>query len=71
MKKVDVNPVVLTPVIGYKIIIMIIAYAATSLQALGKALDRMGMTGEFHSLVSRAAEVGELHSGWMTVPADQ
>ena len=71
MKKVDVNPLVLTPVIGYKISIMIIAYAATSLQDLGKVFDQMEMTEEFQSLVGRAAEVGEVPSGWMTVPADQ
>ena len=61
----------LTPVIGCKISIAIIAYAATSLQALGKVFDKMGITGEFQSLVSRVAEVGELQSGWMSVPADQ
>ena len=30
----------------------------------------MGMTEEFQALVSNAAEVGELHFGWMTVPTD-
>ena len=70
-KKVDVNPVLLTPVTGDNMSSMIIAYGATSLEASGKAFDQMGMTEEFQSLVSRAAEVGELHYGWMTVPADQ
>ena len=70
-EKVDVNPVLLTPVTGDNMSSMIIAYGATSLEASGKAFDQMGMTEEFQSLVSRAAEVGELHNGWMTVPADQ
>ena len=70
-EKVDVNPVLLTPVTGENMSSMIIAYGATSLEASGKAFDQMGMTEEFQSLVSRAAEVGELHNGWMTVPADQ
>ena len=70
-EKVDVNPVLLTPVTGDNMSSMIIAYGATSLEASGKAFDQMGMTEEFQSLVSRAAEVGKLHNGWMTVPADQ
>ena len=70
-EKVDVNPVLLTPVTGDNMSSMIIAYGATSLEASGKAFDQMGMTEEFQSLVSRATEVGELHNGWMTVPADQ
>ena len=70
-EKVDVNPVLLTPVTGDNMSSMIIAYGATSLEASGKAFDQMGMTEEFQSLVSRAAEFGELHNGWMTVPADQ
>ncbi len=70
-EKVDVNPVLLTPVTGDNMSSMIIAYGATSLEASGKAFDQMGMTEEFQSLVSRAAEVGELHNGWITVPADQ
>ena len=70
-EKVDVNPVLLTPVTGDNMSSMIIAYGATSLEASGKAFDQMGMTEEFQSLISRAAEVGELHNGWMTVPADQ
>ena len=70
-QKVDVNPVLLTPVTGDNMSSMIIAYGATSLEASGKAFDQMGMTEEFQSLVSRAAEVGELHNGWMTVPADE
>ena len=70
-QKVDVNPVLLTPVTGDNMSSMIIAYGATSLESSGKAFDQMGMTEEFQSLVSRAAEVGELHNGWITVPADQ
>ena len=70
-EKVDVNPVLLTPVTGDNMSSMIIAYGATSLEASGKAFDQMGMTEEFQALVSRAAEVGELRNGWMTVPADQ
>ena len=70
-EKVDVNPALLTPVTGDNMSSMIIAYGATSLEAAGKAFDQMGMTEEFQSLVSRAAEVGELQYGWMTVPADQ
>ena len=70
-QKVDVNPVLLVPVTGDNMSSMVIAYGATSLEASGKAFDQMGMTEEFQSLVSRAAEVGELHNGWMTVPADQ
>ena len=70
-EKVDVNPVLLMPVTGDNMSSMIIAYGATSLEASGKAFDQMGMTEEFQSLVSRAAEFGELHNGWMTVPADQ
>ena len=70
-EKVDVNPVLLTPVTGDNMSSMIIAYGATSLEASGKAFDQMGMTEEFQSLVSRAAEVGELHNGWMTGPADK
>ena len=70
-EKVDVNPVLLTPVTGDNMSSMIIAYGGTSLEASGKAFDQMGMTEEFQSLVSRAAEVGELHNGWMTVPVDQ
>ena len=69
-EKVDVNPVLLTPVTGDNMSSMVIAYGATSLEASGKAFDQMGMTEEFQSLVSKAAEVGELYSGWMTVPAD-
>ena len=70
-EKVDVNPVLLTPVTGDNMSSMIIAYGATTLEASGEAFDQMGMTEEFQSLVSRAAEIGELHNGWMTVPADQ
>tara|TARA_X000001036_G_scaffold396918_1_gene398773 strand:- start:586 stop:1212 length:627 start_codon:yes stop_codon:yes gene_type:complete len=69
-EKVDVNPVLLVPVTGDNMSSMVIAYGATSLEASGKAFDQMGMTEEFQSLVSKAAEVGELYSGWMTVPAD-
>ena len=69
-EKVDVNPVLLVPVTGDNMSSMVIAYGATSLEASGKAFDQMGMTEEFQALVSKAAEVGELHSGWMTVPAD-
>ena len=70
-EKVDVNPTLLVPVTGENMSSVVIAYGATSLEASGKAFDQMGMTEEFQSLVSRAAEVGELHNGWMTVPADQ
>ena len=69
-EKVDVNPLLLVPVTGDNMSSMVIAYGATSLEASGKAFDQMGMTEEFQALVSKAAEVGELHSGWMTVPAD-
>ena len=70
-EKVDVNPTLLVPVTGENMSSVVIAYGATSLEASGKAFDQMGMTEEFQSLVSRAAEVGELHNGWITVPADQ
>ena len=69
-KKVDITPTLLAPVTGENMSSMVIAYGATSLQALGKAFDEMGMTEEFQTLVSKAAEVGELHFGWITVPAD-
>ena len=69
-EKVDVNPTLLVPVTGENMSSVAIAYGATSLEASGKAFDQMGMTEEFQALVSKAAEVGELHSGWMTVPAD-
>ena len=69
-EKVDVNPTLLVPVTGENMSSMVIAYGATSLEASGKAFDEMGMTEEFQALVSKAAEVGELHSGWITVPAD-
>ena len=49
---------------------MVIAYGATSLEASGIAFDEMGMTEEFQALVGKAVEVGEVHFGWMTVPAD-
>ena len=68
-EKVDVNPTLLVPVTGENMSSVVIAYGATSLEASGKAFDQMGMTEEFQALVSKA-EVGELHSGWMTVPAD-
>ena len=69
-EKVDVNPTLLVPVTGENMSSMVIAYGATSLEASGKAFDEMGMTEEFQTIVSKAAEVGELHSGWITVPAD-
>ena len=69
-EKVDVNPVLLVPVTGDNMSSMVIAYGATSLEASGKAFDQIGMTEEFQALVSKAAGVGELNSGWMTVPAD-
>ena len=69
-EKVDVNPTLLVPVTGENMSSVVIAYGATSLEASGKAFDQMGMTEEFQALVSKAAEVGELYSGWMTVPAD-
>ena len=69
-EKVDVNPTLLVPVTGENMSSVVIAYGATSLEASGNAFDQMGMTEEFQALVSKAAEVGELHSGWMTVPAD-
>ena len=69
-EKVDVNPTLLVPVTGENMSSMVIAYGATSLEASGKAFDQMGMSEEFQALVSKAADVGELHSGWMTVPAD-
>ena len=69
-EKVDVNPTLLVPVTGENMSSVVIAYSATSLKASGKAFDQMGMTEEFQALVSKAAEVGELYSGWMTVPAD-
>ena len=69
-EKVDVNPTLLVPVTGENMSSVVIAYGTTSLEASGKAFDQMGMTEEFQALVSKAAEVGELHSGWMTVPAD-
>ena len=69
-EKVDVNPTLLVPVTGENMSSVVIAYGATSLDASGKAFDQMGMTEEFQALVSKASEVGELHSGWMTVPAD-
>ena len=69
-KKVDVNPTLLVPVTGENMSSMVIAYGATSLEASGKAFDEMGMTQEFQALERKAAEVGWLHSGWMTVPAD-
>ena len=69
-EKVDVNPTLLVPVTGENMSSVVIAYGATSLESSGKAFDQMGMTEEFQALVSKAAEVGELHSGWMTVPAD-
>ena len=49
---------------------VVIAYSATSLEASGKAFNQMGMTEEFQALVSKATEVGEFHSGWITVPID-
>ena len=70
-EKVDVNPVLLVPVTGDQMSSMVIAYGAKSLADSGKAFDEMGMTEEFQSLVQRAAEVGELSSAWMTVPADE
>ena len=69
-QKVDVNPILLVPVTGEKMSGMVIAYGATSLEASGKAFDEMRMTEEFQALVSKVAEIGELHSGWITVPAD-
>ena len=69
-EKVDINPTLLVPVTGENMSSVVITYGATSLEASGKAFDQMGMTEEFQALVSKAAEVGELHSGWMTVPAD-
>ena len=69
-KKVDVNPTLLVPVTGENMSSVVIAYGATSLEASGKAFDQMGMTEEFQALVTKAAEVGDLYSGWMTVPAD-
>ena len=69
-EKVNVNPTLLVPVTGENMSSVVIAYGATSLEASGKAFDQMGMTEEFQALVSKAAEVGELHLGWMTVPAD-
>ena len=68
--KVDINPVLLVPVTGDTMSSMVIAYGAKSLADSGKAFDEMGMTEEFQALVQRAAEVGELNSAWMTVPAD-
>ena len=69
-EKVDVNLVLLVPVKEDNISSMVIAYGATSSEDSGKAFDQMGKTDEFQALVSKAAEVGELHCGWMTVPAD-
>ena len=69
-EKVDVNPTLLVPVAGENIRSLVIAYDTTSSEASGKAFDQMGMTEEFQALVSKVAEEGELHSGWMTVPAD-
>ena len=69
-EKVDVNPTLLVPVAGENMRSVVIAYDTTSSEASGKAFDQMGMTEEFQALVSKVAEVGELHSGWMTVPAD-
>ena len=69
-EKVDVNPTLLVPVAGENIRSVVIAYDTTSSEASGKAFDQMGMTEEFQALVSKAAEVGEFHSGWITVPTD-
>ena len=69
-EKVDVNPALLVRVTGENMSSLVIGYSATSLDASGKAFYQVGMTEEFQALVSKAAEVGELHSGWMTVPAD-
>ena len=70
-KKVDVNvnPVLLVPVTVDTMSGMVIAYGAKPLVDSGKAFDEMGMAEEFRSLVQREAEVGELSSAWMTVPA--
>ena len=69
-EKVDVNPNLLVPVTGENMSSMVIAYGATSLEASGKAFDEMGMTEEFQAFVSKVAEIGELHSGWITVLSD-
>ena len=69
-EKVDINPVLLVPVTGDTMSSMVIAYGAKFLADSGKVFDEMGMTEEFQALVQRAAEVGELNSAWMTVPAD-
>jgi hypothetical protein len=69
-EKVDINPVLLTPVTGDSMSSMVIAYGAKSLEHSGQAFDQMGMTEEFQNLVQRAANIGELDSAWMTVPAD-
>ena len=68
-EKVDVNPTLLVSVIGENMSSMVVAYGVISLEASGKAFDEMRMAKEFQALVSKATEVGELHSGWMTVPA--
>ena len=69
-EKVDANPTLLVPVTGENMSSVVIAYSATSLEASEKAFDQMGMIEEFQALVSKAAEVGEFHSGWITVPTD-
>ena len=69
-EKVDINPVLLVPVTGDTMNRLVIANGAKSLADSGKVFDEIGMTEEFQALDLRAAEVGELNSAWMTVPAD-
>ena len=67
---VDLNPIMLAPVTGEPMSSAVIGYGATSLKASGKAMDEMGMSDEFRSLVEKAAAFGELFRAWMSVPVD-
>ena len=67
--KVDIKPVLLTPVTGEPMSSMVIGYGAESMNHAGKAIDEMGMSEEYQQMVRKGAELGDLHRAWMSIPA--
>ena len=68
-EKVNLNVTAWAPITGEDMSSMTIMYSAKSLKDSGMAMDNMGMSEEFQEIIRAAAEIGDLKSAYMQVPA--
>ena len=68
MSKADVNVVGLTPVTGEDLSSLTASYQFRSIDHWAEALDTVGTSDEFRSIVERVAKFGTLRSSFTMIP---